>query len=81
MTLESGNRGLSRRRRKNMGCNDCVYCLEGLRDDNDEPCTACELMPSNDPAGCGYKIIDGIDHTKERMWFCPLKEEEYANQT
>lgn len=62
-----------------MGCNDCVYCLEGLRDANDDPCTACELMPSNDPAGCGYRIIDGIDHTKERMWFCPLKENKITN--
>jgi len=38
-------------------------------------------MPSNDPAGCGYMEIDGIDHVKERMWFCPIKELEISNQT
>lgn len=55
-----------------MGCADCLYCVEGLRDENDELCCACTKMPSNDPAGCGYMEIDGIDYIKNRMWFCPL---------
>ena len=55
-------------------CEKCQFCLEGILDDNDEPCTACELVPDDTPWGCGYKIIDGIDHSKERMNFCPLVE-------
>ena len=64
-----------------MGCADCAYCVDGLRNENDEICCACIKMPSNDPAGCGYMEIDGIDHVKERMWFCPIKELEISNQT
>lgn len=64
-----------------MGCADCAYCVDGLRDANDDPCCACVKMPSNDPTGCGYMEIDGIDHTKNRMWFCPLKIQEITNST
>ena len=61
------------------GCMYCIYCVDGLRDNDDFPATACILMPSNDPAGCGYMEIDGIDYTKERMWFCPLKDQAISN--
>lgn len=54
-------------------CAICSYCVEGLRDANDDLCVACTKMPSNDPSGCGYMIIDGIDYIRERMWFCPLE--------
>lgn len=57
-----------------MGCLDCIYCVEGLRDDRDNLCVACIKMPSNEVGGCGYLEIDGIDYTKERMWFCPLED-------
>lgn len=53
-------------------CASCQFCLDGILDDHDEPCTACELIADNTPWGCGYKIIDGIDYDKERMYFCPL---------
>lgn len=56
-----------------MGCADCIYCVDGLHDKNGNFRTVCVKTPSNDPAGCGYMIIDGIDHIKERMWFCHLK--------
>lgn len=45
-----------------MGCADCPYCVDGLRDENDQLCCACTKMPSNKPWGCGYMEIDGIDH-------------------
>ena len=56
-----------------MGCADCIYCVIGLRDANDNLCVACTKMPSNESGGCGYMIIDHIEYIKERMWFCPLK--------
>ena len=62
-----------------MTCANCPYCVEGMRDANDVPCTACIKMPSNDPAGCGYMIIDGFDYDKEKAWFCPLKEKRVTN--
>lgn len=63
-----------------IGCAECTYCVEGLRDEHDELCVACTKMPSNEPWGCGYFEIDGIDYVKERMWFCPLKEREVSNK-
>lgn len=53
-------------------CASCQFCLYGILDDHGEPCTVCELIADNTPWGCGYKIIDGIDYDKERMYFCPL---------
>ena len=53
-------------------CASCQFCLDGILDDDDDPCTACELIADNTPWGCGCKIIDGIDYNKERMYFCPL---------
>lgn len=65
-----------------IGCADCAYCSDGLlRDTKDNICCVCLKMPSNDPAGCGYMEIDGIDHTKDRMWFCPLSIPETTNET
>lgn len=60
-------------------CSECAYGVDGLRDDHDNICFACTKMPSNKPWGCGYMEIDGIDTTKERMWFCPLKEPTVSN--
>ena len=62
-----------------MGCAYCPYCVDGLRDENDQLCCACTKMPSNKPWGCGYMEIDGIDHIKDRMWFCPLSIPEITN--
>ena len=53
-------------------CSQCEFCLDGLRNDHDEICTGCMVMPDDSPWGCGYLEIDGIDHTKQRMYFCPL---------
>ena len=62
-----------------MGCADCQYCVDWLRDENDQLCCACTKMPSNKPWGCGYMEIDGIDYIKDRMWFCPLSISEITN--
>ena len=62
-----------------IGCAECVYCVEGLRDDHDELCVACIKMPSNDPAGCGYREIDGIDYVKDKMPWCPLEMSTVSN--
>ena len=55
-----------------ISCSDCWFCADGLYDANDEPCTACLAVEDNSPWGCGYKEIDGINHTTERMYYCPL---------
>lgn len=55
-------------------CSDCLFFVDGLYDANDEPCSACLAKIDNSPSGCGYKEIDGIDHTTRRMYYCPLSE-------
>ena len=55
-------------------CSDCLFFVDGLRDANDEPCSACLAKEDNSPWGCGYKEIDGIDHMARRMDYCPLVE-------
>ena len=57
-----------------MTCANCPYCVQYLQDAQGIPCIACLKMPSNNPAGCGYMIIDIADYTQGRAWFCPLKE-------
>lgn len=53
-------------------CSNCLFFVDGLYDENDELCSACLAKKDNSPSGCGYGEIDGIDHTTERMWWCPL---------
>ena len=55
-------------------CSDCLFFVDGLRDANDEPCSACLAKEDNSPSGCEYGEIDGIDHTVGRMRWCPLVE-------
>ena len=55
-------------------CSDCLFFVDGLYDANDELCSACLVKEDNSPSGCGYGEIDGIDHTKGRMCWCPLVE-------
>ena len=55
-------------------CSDCLFFVDGLRDANDELCSACLAKEDNSPWGCGYKEIDGIDHMARRMDCCPLVE-------
>ena len=54
-------------------CSDCLF-LDGLYDANDELRSACLAKEDNSPSGCGYKVIDGIDHMARRMDYCPLVE-------
>jgi len=53
-------------------CRECFACFPG-RDDNDEPTTYCTLTEPTSPADC-WGVIDGIDHQRQRMDFCPLHE-------
>ena len=53
-------------------CRECFACFPG-RDDNDEPTTYCTLTEPISPADC-WGVIDGIDHQRQRMDFCPLHE-------
>ena len=55
-------------------CSDCPFFVDGLRDANDEPCSACLAKEDNSSWGCGYEEIDGIDHMARRMDYCPLVE-------
>lgn len=53
-------------------CADCPFCLEE-RDDYDEPTTYCVATKIESPSDL-HGVIDGINHQKGRMWFCPLHE-------
>ena len=53
-------------------CRECFACFPG-RDANDEPTTYCTLTEPTSPADC-WGVIDGIDHQRQRMDFCPLHE-------
>lgn len=64
-----------------MTCANCPYSVQYLQDAQGIPCIACLKMPSNNPAGCGYMIIDIADYTQGRAWFCPLKEQEDHHET
>ena len=55
-------------------CGNCPLYYEPSYDENDEPCATCLVVKDNSPSGCGYKEIDGIDQTKEKMSWCPLVE-------
>lgn len=57
-------------------CASCQYFRVDLKDEHDEMCSACTLLPCDDPWGCGYEIIDGINTQKQRAAFCPLKNGE-----
>ena len=47
---------------------------DGIESGTDWPCSACLAKEDNSRSGCGYKIIDGIDHMTTRMDYCPLAE-------
>ena len=55
-------------------CSDCPFFVDGLYDANDELLSVCLAKEDNSPSGCGYKVIDGIDHMARRMDYCPLVE-------
>lgn len=56
-----------------LGCAYCPYCSEWFYAEGKGACCACTKMPSNNPSGCGYMEIEGINSLKERMWFCPFQ--------
>ena len=53
-------------------CFHCFAVIE-LRNDHDELTAYCSLTKPDSPAEW-HKVIDGINHQQERMWFCPLIE-------
>lgn len=67
-----------------MTCASCPYWVYYFQNAQGIPCIACLKMPSNNPDGCGYMIIDIADiadYTQDRPWFCPLKEQEDHHET
>lgn len=63
-------------------CYECGFCSENakrfveIRDDNDEPYTACFAKKGKDVGDFAseYGVIDGIDFEKKCMPWCPITE-------
>ena len=51
-------------------CNRCKFYEDGVRDDYGKCHAVCTYMPISQMWLTPFEVIDGIDTSKERAWWC-----------